>query len=212
MRYEDVQDYILLQDMFQVRCEEVCYLLRPLNDSYRYLSEFEISDNEVWGEGDEYVGYGGYEHHSANFPSNFLWKDDEDIKQLQRDLNDMRDTVDTLSTELEQTKDILNSMTGGEVYNKTQIDNLMRGKVDKIEGFGLSSNDYTDEDRELLYSLATSNQIVFGTHWEFPNVGKENTLYIATDEGRSYYWDPISQIYMNLDKDEFKVDVIQSIL
>ena len=139
-------------------------------------------------------------------------EDDEDIKQLQQDLNDMRDTVDTLSTELEQTKDILNSMTGGEVYNKTQIDNLMRGKVDKREGFGLSSNDYTDEDRELLYSLATSNQIVFGTHWEFPNVGKENTLYIATDEGRSYYWDPISQIYMNLDKDEFKVDVIQSIL
>lgn len=85
MRYEDVQDYILLQDMFQVRCEEVCYLLRLLNDSYRYLSEFEISDNEVWGEGDEYVGYGGYEHHSAKFPSNFLWKDDEEIKQYVED-------------------------------------------------------------------------------------------------------------------------------
>ena len=85
MRYEDVQDYILLQDMFQVRCEDVCRLLRPLNDSYGYLSEFEISDNEVLGEGDEYVGYGGYEHHSANFPSNFLWKDDEDIKQYVED-------------------------------------------------------------------------------------------------------------------------------
>ena len=48
MRYEDVQDYILLQDMFQVRCEDVCRLLRPLNDSYGYLSEFEISDNEVF--------------------------------------------------------------------------------------------------------------------------------------------------------------------
>ena len=85
MRYEDVQDYILLQDMFQVRCEDVCRLLRPLNDSYGYLSEFEISDNEVLGEGDEYVGYGGSEHHSANFPSNFLWKDDEDIKQYVED-------------------------------------------------------------------------------------------------------------------------------
>ena len=85
MRYEDVQDYILLQDMFQVRCEDVCRLLRPLHDSYGYLSEFEIIDNEVWGEGDEYVGYGGYEHHSQKFPSNFLWKDDEEIKQYVED-------------------------------------------------------------------------------------------------------------------------------
>ena len=49
MRYEDVQDYILLQDMFQARCEEVCELLTPLNDSYKYLSVFEILDNEVLG-------------------------------------------------------------------------------------------------------------------------------------------------------------------
>lgn len=85
MRYKDVQDYILLQDMFQARCETVCGLLTPLNDSYRYLSEFEITDNEVFGEGDEYVGYGGYEHHSAKFPSKFLWEDDEEIKQYVED-------------------------------------------------------------------------------------------------------------------------------
>ena len=81
MRHKDVQDYILLQDMFQARCEKVCKLLRPLHDSYRYLSEFEISDNEVWGEGDEYIGYGGSEHHSVEFPLRFLWEDDEEIKQ-----------------------------------------------------------------------------------------------------------------------------------
>lgn len=60
-------------------------MLIPLDDSYRYLSEFEISDNEVFGEGDEYVGYGGSEHHSAEFPLNFLYKDDEDIKQYVED-------------------------------------------------------------------------------------------------------------------------------
>lgn len=85
MTEKDVQDYILLQDMFQARCETICGLLTPLNDSYRYLSEFEISDNEVWGEGDEYWSYGGHEHHSAKFPSNFLWKDDEEIKQYVED-------------------------------------------------------------------------------------------------------------------------------
>jgi hypothetical protein len=85
MRYKDVEDYILLQAMFQARCEDVCWLLRPLNDSYGYLSEFEISDNEVWGEGDEYWQYGGHEHHSQKFPSNFLWKNDEEIKQYVED-------------------------------------------------------------------------------------------------------------------------------
>ena len=71
--------------MFQARCETVCGLLTPLNDSYRYLSEFEIIDNEVWGEGDEYWSYGGHEQHSQKIPSNFLWKDDEDIKQYVED-------------------------------------------------------------------------------------------------------------------------------
>ena len=85
MRYEDVQDYIQLQDMFQARCEEVCGLLIPLNDSFKYLDTFEIIDNEVFGEGDEYCGYGGYEPHSAEFPLNFLYKDDEDIKQYVED-------------------------------------------------------------------------------------------------------------------------------
>ncbi len=85
MRYKDVQDYILLQTIFRVRCEEVCELLTPLNDSYKYLNEFEIIDDKVFGEGDEYWSYGGHEHHSQNFPSNFLWVDEEEIKQYVED-------------------------------------------------------------------------------------------------------------------------------
>ena len=87
MRYEDVQDYIQLQDMFQARCEEVCGLLTPLNDSYKCLYDFEIySDpDEGFGEGDEYWEYGGHEHHSAEFPLSFLWEDDEKIKQYVED-------------------------------------------------------------------------------------------------------------------------------
>lgn len=87
MTEKDVQDYILLQDKFQARCEEVCGLLIPLNDSYKCLSDFEIYSNpdEVWGEGDEYWSYGGHEHHAAKFPLNFLWKDDEEIKQYVED-------------------------------------------------------------------------------------------------------------------------------
>jgi hypothetical protein len=85
MTEKDVQDYILLQDMFQARCETVCGLLTPLNDSYKFLDTFEIIDDEVFGEGDEYYGYGGYEQHSQRFPLNCLWKDDEEIKQYVED-------------------------------------------------------------------------------------------------------------------------------
>lgn len=85
MTEKDVQDYILLQDMFQARCETVCGLLTPLNDSYKCLDTFEIIDNEVYGEGDEYYGYGGHEHHSQKFPSSFLWAADEEIKQYVED-------------------------------------------------------------------------------------------------------------------------------
>ena len=87
MRYEDVQDYIQLQDMFQARCEEVCGLLIPLNDSYKCLCDFEIysDSDEVFGEGDEYWEYGGHEHHSQKFPLSFLWEDDEKIKQYVED-------------------------------------------------------------------------------------------------------------------------------
>ena len=85
MTEKNLSEYILLQDIFQRRCEEVCRMLTPLNDSYRYLETFEIIDNEVYGEGDAYYGYGGHEHHSQKFPSNFLWKDDEEIKQYVED-------------------------------------------------------------------------------------------------------------------------------
>jgi hypothetical protein len=103
MKYEDVQDYILLQDMFQARCEEVCGLLISLNCSYGYLSDFEITNNEVWGEGDEYLGYGESEYHSAKFPSSFLWKDNEEIKQYVEDeLNKRREAEESKRLEIQK--------------------------------------------------------------------------------------------------------------
>ena len=83
MTQKELSDYILLQDIFQRRCEEVCGLLTPLNDSYRYLTDFEINldTDEIWGDGDEYLGYGESDLHSARFSLSFLWKDDEEIKQ-----------------------------------------------------------------------------------------------------------------------------------
>ena len=37
-----------------------------------------------------------------------------------------------------------------DVYSKTAADELLVGKVDKVEGKGLSTNDYTDEEKEVV--------------------------------------------------------------
>ena len=39
-------------------------------------------------------------------------------------------------------------------YNKSQIDNLLTNKVDKVSGLGLSSNDYTTAEKNKLSSLS----------------------------------------------------------
>ena len=39
-------------------------------------------------------------------------------------------------------------------YNKSQIDNLLANKIDKVSGLGLSSNDYTTAEKNKLSSLS----------------------------------------------------------
>lgn len=121
MRYEDVKDYILLQEMFQARCEEVCGLLTSLDDSYKHLSEFEIySDpDEVWGEGDEYWSYGGHEHHSAKFPLRFLWEDDEEIKQYVEDeLKKRRDAKEAERLRIQKIREEVQEKRDREEYER----------------------------------------------------------------------------------------------
>ena len=119
MRYEEVQDYIHLQDMFQTRCEEVCGLLTPLNDFYKCLDTFEIIDNEVFGEGDEYLGYGESDHHSAKFPSNFLWKDDEEIKQYVEDeLNKRREAEEAERLRFKKAQEEFQEMLDRKEYER----------------------------------------------------------------------------------------------
>lgn len=119
MRYKDVQDYIQLQDMFQARCEEVCGLLIPLNDSFKYLDTFEIIDNEVFGEGDEYCGYGGYEHYSQRFPLNCLWKDDEEIKQyVEEELKRRRDAEEAERLRIRKAQEIFQEKRDREEYER----------------------------------------------------------------------------------------------
>lgn len=81
MTRKELDKYIELQDKFQLRCEAICEILKPLNSSYGYLSDFEIDGDKVYGEGDEYWQYGGHEHHSASFPLSCICMLDSKIKE-----------------------------------------------------------------------------------------------------------------------------------
>lgn len=46
------------------------------------------------------------------------------------------------------------------------------------------------------------------THYEFPNVGAKNTLYIATDEHAMYYWDEAGLKYYCCGTDYSDIKII----
>lgn len=87
MTQKELDRYIKLQEKFQLRCEAICEILKPLNSSYGYLSDFELDvyDAKVYGEGDEYWQYGGHEHHSCAFPVSYLCMSDDAIKKIAED-------------------------------------------------------------------------------------------------------------------------------
>ena len=83
MTKQELNDYEKLQDAFQMRCEMVCHILRPLKDSYNYVYEFEIDGDLVECKGEERLKYGGgYERHYAEFPKEYIYMDDKDIQKI----------------------------------------------------------------------------------------------------------------------------------
>ena len=52
------------------------------------------------------------------------------------------------------TAENLNNIQDNIISNKMEIDN----KVDKVEGKGLSTNDYTDEDKALIATIPTDTE------------------------------------------------------
>lgn len=81
MTEKQVKKLESLQDSFQYRCEEICKILTPLNQSYNYLSNFEFDGDNIFGEGYEYWSYGGEERHAASFPKRFLYTSNSHIKK-----------------------------------------------------------------------------------------------------------------------------------
>lgn len=67
----------------------------------------------------------------------------------------------------------------GDYYNKTQIGNLLDSKVDKVEGKGLSTEDFTSTDKTKLSGIETEANktiVVQGTGDSITNVMSQNAV------------------------------------
>lgn len=93
-----------------------------------------------------------------------------------------------------------------ELTNVSQaINDLFGSKVDKEEGKGLSTNDFTDEDKQRLEDV--TEQIIFSSYREFPNLGQINKLYIDKETNISYLWNPTQQVYISVafEADQYQI-------
>lgn len=84
MTKEELNNYEKLQDAFQTRCETICQILKPLDEAYKYVYDFEIDGDNIYGLGEEDWQYGGYEKYYAEFPKEYLYMDDKEIQEIMR--------------------------------------------------------------------------------------------------------------------------------
>lgn len=75
-------------------------------------------------------------------------------------------------------------------YNKSQIDNLLANKIDKVSGLGLSSNDYTTAEKNKLSSLFNYDDT--GLKSQISAVHSISTINSATYSSLYSYVDGLS--------------------
>lgn len=82
MTKQELDKYEELQDLFHIRCEMICDILRPLDSAFEFADSVRISGDSVICEGTEYWSYGGERDYYANFPKEYLYMDDKDIQKI----------------------------------------------------------------------------------------------------------------------------------
>lgn len=85
MTKQELDKYEELQDSFQMRCEMICDILRPLNDAFNYVYKFKILDDLVECEGMERWSFGGMQNRYAEFPKEYICMDDKEIQKIVND-------------------------------------------------------------------------------------------------------------------------------
>lgn len=55
-------------------------------------------------------------------------------------------------------------------------------------------------------------EVTFNNRYEFPSFGKENMIYVATDEHKSYIFNPTTLNYEVIGADYSEIEIIQGTL
>ena len=81
----------------------------------------------------------------------------DELDAAKEDIESLQGGQDAASTEITSLKNRVSTLETDNTTNKSNISNLQNNKVDKIEGKGLSTNDYTTKEKEKLASLENYN-------------------------------------------------------
>lgn len=57
--------------------------------------------------------------------------------------------------------------------------------------------------------IVSKKELIFANHYEFPNVGDPQCLYIATDENKAFYYDENTHTYNCVGSNYEDIDAIQ---
>jgi hypothetical protein len=75
---------------------------------------------------------------------------------------------------------------GGDSYSRAEIDRMMLGKVDKVNGKGLSTNDYTNSDKTKVTTSQSSTEVTNAI--EASQTAQEQSLIALTKSDVTTAW------------------------
>lgn len=83
MTEKELNDFEYLNDIFHIRCNIICQILRKLDSDYATLNRFYICEDEIYGEGEN--DEDRYTPHQW-FPKKFIYAHDSEIEDWVNDL------------------------------------------------------------------------------------------------------------------------------
>ena len=92
----------------------------------------------------------------------------------------------------------------GDVAVSEQISSAITNKVDKVSGKGLSTNDYTTNDKDKLSSIATGAEVNQNT---FSNITIGNTTIFADAKTDTLTFEAGSNVVLTPDADNDKITI-----